>query len=162
MCSRRESIGVGLALIALAALAGWFFRARFTHRVSSDKTSEFVYLSQDLALFRQGTTNFSLGLAHWSGYPDYANGTGDVVSRVIVARVSAVAITQDSKTVFGRGVRPREHYPRDLEDEWFVVARGNVEWYSSADEMTGRHGELMGASAVPLRDFFRLKHLSRK
>jgi hypothetical protein len=146
------AIGFGLLLIPLFVM--FCSGSRFTHRVSSNGRAEFLYVEGDLALFRLNSPDFGLGFASWQGFPDQVFQTGDIVQKLIVDRVNALALDKRNSTVFGRGIKwEGEAVKPQIQEGWFVIHGQNVEWYSSKEELIQKHKELTGQQVLRVSEF---------
>ena len=84
-------------------------RVHYIHRISDDKTCEFLYLHSDIAIKRYTSSNvvivgsckapklmkvkldsYTLGTAHYQGAPEYKFQTGDIMDTIILNKIRMI------------------------------------------------------------------------
>lgn len=101
-----------LALICFQVLGVELFAANglpiMVYRSSGDFSTQFVYLTESLAL-KKGTairpnfslTEYSLVEAEWKSHPDLISSTGDQISRVFVKKIIQITLSKDFEYLRG-------------------------------------------------------------
>jgi hypothetical protein len=120
---------ITLLIISLVLIIVLFlnFQRKLPHRISLNKSNEFLYFSKDIALRKQlfkvknvvlnnklpkelqcKSVNFSLVKSHYDSFPDYKYQTGDVVNSILEDNI--IVINIKNSIIYGVFRKKNKYY----------------------------------------------------
>lgn len=105
---------IAVTLIAVIAGCSVDNRGELPLRYSADYTEAFLYLTKNIALAKNTTTegsedktDYSIVKAHWVGKPDVASRSGDTTDENIIPFPKKIGLDSDGKWLLITGDGPR-------------------------------------------------------
>ena len=134
------------------------------YRKLQDGSAEFLYLTDNVALFRQGkfrTNDYAIGFASWSTGPNYVWETGDRVSQVLGDKISRIGFHRAKGVIYGIGLNQRkleDSAQSGLTEEYFIIKSNQIIWFNSKMDFDRFLREDLHMDSAPFEPVDRFMH----